>query len=146
MQTNIVPLSYEHLDELGVTMTSLRQAYFSPGSVAYFLLDGHRPVLVGGIVNMMWHRGEIWMLPSYWLTKHVRECSRILRDMVPKMAKEGHFNRVQATCPVISNHNGIWQSCNNSVRLFLHLGFSYEGTMEKFGINGETCYMYARLF
>ena len=135
MYCTIVPLNDEHLDRLGVTDTFLRQAYFSAGSVSYCLLADGQPVLAGGVVNMQWKRGEAWMLPTGFFRKHLKTCLRYLKETLPEMAFNGGFKRIQATC-----------STDISPSLFHHLGFQYEGVMKSFGPNGETCYMYARVF
>ena len=141
MEYKVTPLSHEHLDKLldqvslGIESTSLRQSYFSPGSISYCLLANGEPVFAGGIVNLMWNRGEAWVLPTRFFRSHVKICFKTLRDMISKAAKEGSFKRVQATCAVTV-----------SAKLFEHLGFEHEGTMKCFGPRGEDCLMYARLF
>jgi len=141
MEYTLTALSPEHLDkllsqmQLPVDAFSLRMAYLSAGSVSYCLLNGDEPILAGGIVNLMWHRGEAWLLTTPFFRKHLRECYKYVKSTLPRMAREGKFKRVQATCAVIM-----------STVLFDHLGFEYEGTMKCFGPSGETCHMYARLF
>ena len=141
MEYKITALSSEHLDKLlpqaklGVDATALRLTYFSPGSVSYCLLADGKPVFAGGIVNLMWCRGEAWMLPTPFFREHVRDCFRRIKDIIPLMAKEGSFKRVQSTCAITV-----------SAILFKHLGFKYEGTLSRYGPSGEDCFMYARLF
>lgn len=141
MELKITALSSEHLDKLlpqanlGISSTSLRLAYFSPGSVSYCLLADGEPVFAGGIVNLMWCRGEAWMLPTPFFRKNVRVCYRRIKDIMLLMAVEGGFKRVQSTCAVTV-----------SAILFEHLGFEYEGTLKLYGPGGENCLMYARLF
>lgn len=138
MQVSIVELDHEYLDQLlrgtSFNAVELHRAYFSPGSSALCLVADDEPVFAGGIVNLAWKRGEAWILPTPFFKRNIKVCLRALDEYLPKMAK-GHFVRVQATCI-----KGI------SARIFQHLGFEYEGTMKKFGPNGETCDMYARVF
>ena len=135
MYCKVAPLTYEHLDRLGVTNEDVRKAYFSDGSVSCCLLVEGQPVFAGGIVNMQWHRGEAWILPTPWFHTHVKTCLKFMLNTLPRMATAGSFRRVQATCAI-----------SVSPSLFRHLGFYSEGTMNAFGPNGETCHMYARLF
>jgi hypothetical protein len=135
----IVPLNSDHLDALLAEVTGLRnaelaRAYFSPGSAALCLLADGKPVFAGGVVNLMWHRGEAWILPTPFFREHVRVCMKALRATLPDIARKCGFERIQATCV-----QGV------SSKLFLHLGFAYEGTLRKFGPNGETCTMYSRI-
>ena len=116
-------------------IVELRQAYFSPGSVSYCLLANGEPVLAGGIVTLKWYRGEAWMIPTPFFRNHIRDCYKRIKDMIPRMATEGKFRRIQVTC-----------ATSISPRFFHHLGFDYEGTMRRFGPNGESCYMYSRIF
>jgi hypothetical protein len=113
----------------------LARAYFSPGSAAYCLLLDGVPVFAGGVVNQEWHRGEAWILPTPFFRQHVKTCFRIVQKMLPEIAAEKGFVRVQA---VVSD--GV------SIALFEHLGFAYEGTLKHFGPLGETCRLYAKFF
>ncbi len=113
----------------------LARAYFSPGSAAYCLLDDGEPVFAGGIVNLEWHRGEAWILPTPFFRQHAKTCFRIVKKMLSLIADEKGFVRVQVVAA-----DGV------SIALFEHLGFEYEGTLKHFGPNGETCRMYARFF
>lgn len=141
MTYTITALSHDHLNKLlpqaklGADIVELRQAYFSTGSISYCLLADDIPVFAGGIVNMKWGRGEVWMLPTPFFFSHIRACYKRMQYTIPMMAKEGSFRRVQATC-----------ADTVSTLLFKHLGFKYEGTLGKFGPHGESCHMYARLF
>jgi len=141
MTYQVVRLNSDHLDkllpqvQLNVEREDIEKAYFSEGSIAYCLLADGEPVFAGGVVNGQWNRGEIWMLPTPFFRSHVRDCYRRIKDIIPLLAIEGGFKRVQATCSVMI-----------STRLFEHLGFEYEGTMKCWGKNGETCHMYARFF
>ena len=141
MNLSIVRMEHEHFDKLisqtsiGVAAIALEQAYFSPGSVALCMRVDEEPVFAGGIVNLQWHRGEAWILPTPFFRHHVKTCYKNMRDALPKMAARGGFRRIQATC-----------SIKVSPSLFQHLGFYHEGTLNGFGPNGETCFMYARLF
>ena len=140
MQTNpmhckIVRLNHEHLDRLGVNNPELRQAWFSDGSLSYCLMCDSLPVFAGGVVNMQWRRGEAWLLPTPWFRSHIKTCLRKMRDVLPVLAIEGNFKRIQVTCAITV-----------SPLLFRHLGFCSEGVLKAFGPNGETCHLYARLF
>ncbi len=133
-------LQAAHIDHLlkqlpGMPTLGLVDAYLSPGSLAYCLIDNKEPVFAGGVVNLQWKRGEAWILPTPYFRTHVKTCYEILRDMLPVMAVEGNFRRIQATCSVMFNTN-----------LFRHLGFNHEGIIRHFGPNGEDCFMYSRVF
>ena len=137
----VVPLNPAYLEALlkntplAVSTWELQRAYFSQGSAALCLLSDGEPVFAGGIVNLMWHRGEAWILPTVFFRTHVKTCLKELRDYLPVLARECGFERVQATCV-----KGI------SDKLFAHMGFEYEGTLKRFGPNGETCGMWSRVF
>lgn len=141
MRTEVVPLNSDLLGLLledapaSLLQAQLHRAYFSPGSASCCLLADGAPVFAGGIVNLQWNRGEAWILPTRFFRQHLKICLRALRAYLPCLVSECGFKRVQATCI-----HGI------SGRLFVHIGFEYEGTMKKFGPNGETCDMYARVF
>jgi hypothetical protein len=135
----IAALTPEYLDRLlegaPPPLAQVGRAYFSPGSVSLCMLREGEPVFAGGIVNMMWGRGEIWVLPTRFYRCHIHSCFRRMLQVLPGLVKSGGFRRVQATC--IHGSPGKW------LRVF---GFDYEGTLKKFGPNGETCDIYARIF
>ena len=137
----IVALNPEHLDKLlngaepALLAAQLAKSYFSPGSVSLCLIVDGKPVFAGGIVNLHWHRGEAWLLPTRFFRDNLLTCVRAMKAKLPLLVSVGEFQRVQATCP-----------CGASERLFRNLGFMFEGQMKKFGPNGETCSMYARIF
>jgi hypothetical protein len=113
----------------------LGRAYFSEGSAAYCLLEDGKPVFAGGIVNLQWNRGEAWILPTPFFRQHVKTCFGIVKKMLPQIAAEKGFVRVQAVAS-----DGV------SIALFEHLGFEYEGSLKHFGPLGETCRLCARFF
>lgn len=135
MILQIVPLTHEHLKQSWSISDVMEQAYFTDGSVSYCMLRDGEPVLAGGIVNLQWLRGEAWLLTTPFYYKHVKTCLKSIRLAIPSMASLGTFKRVQAVC-----------ATSSSVTLFKHLGFHYEGVLNHFGPNGETCFMYARIF
>ena len=135
----ITKLTSQHLDEFNVAEEGCRVAYMSKGSLGYCLMANGVPVVIGGVVNADWRRGEAWMRSTPFMLCHIKSVFRYLRDMIPLMAVEGNFRRIQVVCL-------IDDSVDRCVRLFEHLGFEREGTMRGLGPNGEDCHMYARLF
>lgn len=139
MRYEVVPLKPEHIDKLlagsAIPVGLDRRAYFSPGSAGCCLLVDEVPVFAGGIVDLQWSRGEGWFLPTHFFYTHVKTCLRSLREYIPRLAAEGGFRRLQATCIA-----GV------SSTILKHLGFTFEGTMAKFGPSGETCDMWSRTF
>jgi hypothetical protein len=138
MKYEIVPLQFDHLDVLLGSMDpslfdELRQSYFSQGSSAECLLADGVPVFAGGIVNAKWKRGVAWMIPTPFFRSHLLTCMRAMKKRFPMMARG--FVRVQAECV-----QGV------SASIIFRLGFKYEGTMQKFGPNGESCRIFARIF
>jgi len=141
MKIEIVPLNPQYLDmlldacPLAVAPGDLSRAYFSPQSVSLCLLADGEPVFAGGIVSLGWRRGEAWLLPTKFFRSHVKVCLRSLKECLPRLALEGGFRRVQASCL-----KGV------SSRILMALGFTYEGTLKGFGPSGETCDMFAQLY
>lgn len=135
MKIEIVPLTPALLLKLPLPNGLDRRAYFTLGSAAFCVLNDGEPVLAGGIVNLLWGRGEAWVLPTPFLRSHLKTCFYIMRQFIPYIAGEWKFRRVQATCL-----EGM------SASLFRHLGFTFEGTLASFGPAGEACNMYSRVF
>jgi hypothetical protein len=128
-------LTHAHLSSFFLPEGTDCRAYFSEGSVAWVLLDNGKPVFAGGIVNLRWNRGEVWILPTPFFRKHVKTCFRKMLECLPEMARIGHFQRVQATC--VQGMSAKW------LRVF---GFTFEADLRKFGPNGEDCQMWSRIF
>ena len=128
----VVPLTNAHLDRLRLPEGLDRRAYFTEGSRALCLLADGDTVFAGGIVNLQWSRGEVWCLPTPFFQRNIRTCFRHMRDRFPALVRG--FVRVQSAC-IQGKPTGV-------IRF---LGFSYEGTLAKFGPNGEACDMYARI-
>lgn len=135
MTYEIVPLTAGLLDKLPLPAGLDRRSYFTTGSAAFCVMVEGEPVLAGGVVNLMWNRGEAWILPTPWFRSHLKSCVWLFREFIPFMAAEYGFRRVQATCPK-----------GTSTKLFRLLGFKYEGTLVSFGPNGETCDICSRIF
>lgn len=135
MNLEIVRLTAAHLERLPLPKGLDRRAYFSSGSAAFCVLHEGEPVFAGGVVNLQWNRGEAWILPTPFFRSHLKSCFWAMREFIPFIAEEFKFRRIQATCL-----EGISSS------LFRHLGFTFEGTLAKFGPAGETCDMWARTF
>lgn len=119
MALETVVLTPEHLMKLlpfadTMAREELSVAYHSSGSMAYCLLDGGEPVFAGGIVNLKWHRGEAWILPTPFFRQHYKTCFGLLKKKLPEIAVEKGFVRVQAVAA-----DGV------SIALFEHLGFEY---------------------
>lgn len=127
----LVPLTTAHLAKLPTPKGLDTRSYFTPGSVAFCLLADGEPVFAGGIVNLQWERGEAWMLPTPYFRSHLKTCFHAMKSMLPFMADEYGFRRVQATC-----------IAGQSSSLFRNLGFFHEGSLARYGPNGERCDMY----
>jgi len=114
------------------------KAYQIKGSVAtsLVLLDGlHIPLACGGIMFQEWNRGEAWILESPRIDAFKVALWKAMMKMLPLLAHEGAFRRVQAVC--FSDGKG---------QMFRRLGFQYEGTLRSFGPIGQTGYLYSRIF
>jgi hypothetical protein len=119
--------------EYPLSQEEMITVWMIPGSQAMTLLDPD-PVVIGGIINMGWNRGEAWLekAADYKIRK---DAFRAIRHFVDKLAEIGGFVRVQASS---------YQS--DKCALFRHLGFIYEGARACYGPNRETSYLYARVF
>jgi hypothetical protein len=140
MEYEVVAMNPEHLDRLlaaspSILAAELHRSYFSVGSVSLCLVADGQPVFAGGIVNLAWRRGEVWILPTAFFRQHVKTCFRAMRQCLPAMVSGGGFRRLQATC--VKGSPAEW------LRVF---GFAFEGEMRAFGPNGEDCRMFSRIF
>jgi hypothetical protein len=147
MKAEVVPLKASHVLDivarnfadgfrLRPTMTAddMIAAYFLPGSAAYCVLIYGVSVFAAGIINLQWHRGEAWVLHSSLFYKYRLTCFRTLKSMLPQIAKQHEFRRVQAT------------SFFGNGTLLRHLGFEKEANLRCYGPEGEDAALYVRIF
>lgn len=112
-----VPLTYESVAK--------------PLGPAVTVFDAGRALVCGGIVVQAPGRGECWALMSEDAGRHMTW----LHYAVKRFISMQRWERLEA-----SVEEGFGAGC----RWLNLLGFSYEGKMLKYGLNGETHLRYAR--
>lgn len=108
--------------------------FVTPGSHAFTLLINDYPIACGGVVNMMWSRGELWLLIAPQFHDHLKTAYKHIKEAVPKLARLGSFRRIQAV---------TYDHCSS---LLNHLGFDKEGLMKCFGPQGQDAVLYSKIF
>jgi len=130
-----VKLFGEFSEPPALPIAQLIDTWQSPGSLACTLWKDKRPVACGGIINFNWYRGEAWILVSPDIKSLRVPLRKIMKQELARMAVEGEFRRVQATC--YSEEKG---------QFFRKLGFEYEGYLKSFGPKQENAILYSRVF
>jgi hypothetical protein len=110
-------------------------AYTSPGSFARTLMRNNMPIASAGIMNLEWRRGEAWLLDGPYTQLHPFALVKAISRGMLELASIGEFRRVQATCFTEARE-----------RFFKLLGFEYETSLMSFGPQGQTAYIYTRIF
>jgi hypothetical protein len=118
-----------------VSVDEMIRSYLAQGSAAYCLFINGMPIIAGGIMNFGWKRGEAWLLSCSLFEKHVKTCYRVIKQMLPGLAELHKFRRVQAVTMTPGEKS-----------LFKHLGFKFEAELESYGPDGQTCYLFKRVF
>lgn len=88
-------------------------------------------VCCGGIQEIMPKVGEAWMMFSLTGRKYI-SAFKVAKDLLRKSKIK--FRRIQATADPV---NDIYK------RFLEHLGFIYEGTLRRYGVNGQDMRMYS---
>lgn len=109
-------------------------AWESAGPSFTLMIDGI-PEACGGIVMLDDTFGECWVLIPR-LVHGIIVYRAILRGL-DDLIKQYKFRRVQAL---------IVEGFEKGFRLVKKLGFAFEGRLEKYGPNGETLHLYAKVF
>lgn len=123
--SQIEPREYERelRDKSGVDYS-----YTFMNGPAYTVFDGDIPVMAGGIVKLWPEVGEVWLFLSPWFTTHVKTGYQLIRELFEAVLKVNHFRRIQT--PICASMPG-------NIRLVEHLGFECEGTMRRWGPDGQ---------
>jgi hypothetical protein len=147
MKTEIVPFEKHHAVEImernkaeglgqasSVSVDEMVEKYLTPGSAARtFLIDG-MVVLCGGIINLKWKRGEVWVLHSSLFQKYRKIALDMMKQIIPEIAISCKFRRVQATA--FDGYGDV----------FRQLGFKREGRLRAYGPEGQDVTMFSQIF
>lgn len=106
------------------------------GGPAYTLMIDGYPEASGGITMLTERIGECWFLIPVG-SQHDLVISRHLYRMLEIIIRNNDFNRLQSF---------IVEGFAEGVKLVERLGFALEGTLKKYGPNGENMHLYARIF
>lgn len=106
------------------------------GGPAYTLMIDGSPEASGGITMLTEKIGECWFLVPVE-SRHGLVISRHLYRMLEIIIRNNGFNRLQSF---------IIEGFSDGVKLVERLGFALEGTLKKYGPNGENMHLYARIF
>ncbi len=113
------------------------KAYLSAGSTAYTLLENGQVVCCGGIVNLHWNRGEVWIIPGSLFLRHIKKCFKDIERYMGRIVNEKGYKRLHALIDPLSDIN-----CH----FIHHLGFVLEGELKKFGPKNNDLLMFARTY
>ena len=94
-------------------------------------------VIIGcGGVKMLWKGvGEGWVVPSVHVKDNKRDCIILCVDTIKKIFEDDpSLNRIQAT---------VVQGFDAGDILAAYAGFSFEGVLRKYGLNGEDFKMFS---
>jgi hypothetical protein len=123
------------MPNLEYPVEKLIAAYMSPGSHARTLTVNGMPCASAGIINLGWRNGEAWLLDGPYTILHPIALVKAVSKGMLDLAKIGDFRRVQATCFTEARE-----------KFFRLLGFDYETSLRSFGPQGQTAYIYSRIF
>ena len=101
---------------------------------AYTIYDDRTPVMAGGIVKLWGGVGEVWLYLSPWFETHHKTAYKAIKQCWSDALKTNYFTRIQT--PVCA-------ALPANVRLIEHFGFSWEGTMRKWGPEGHDYHIMA---
>lgn len=103
---------------------------------AYTIIDGEEIIGCWGIVRLWGGVGEAWTVFSAAVARHPLWLHKTARRMIQDVMAGMGLDRLQVNVLAGSGRNCRWVE---------RLGFHSEGTMERFGQNGEDYIRYALL-
>lgn len=106
---------------------------------AFTIFIEEEPITCGGIILLPCQKGEAWLISSKTVLNIKLFLYKSIKNYLSSMTKENKLRRVQALCD---------PSFKKGISLLKHLGFENEtpNGMKKFGPNGETMFMFAKIF
>jgi len=124
------------------TLIEIKDAYkkiesFAAASrQAVTMLCAGRIITIAGFIQVCEGVGEVWQIPTLYVSQHTLLYSKTLRGYVETIAKTFKYHRLQTICPADSLHE----------RWMKFLKFEREGTMKQYTAFKTDYHMYARLF
>lgn len=100
---------------------------------AYTAIYNETPIFCGGVVDIGWHRGEMWMLTSSLFYKFPLACFKICKNKADEFSSK--YKRVQVTSFMNKKH----------IKFIERLGFNQEGLLKSYGPNNEDVIMFSRI-
>lgn len=123
-------------NEFYLSIDEMLRVYSSPESFATTIMIGDEmdqyPIACGGIINLLWGRGEAWFLTAPEFHSYLKTAYKVTKQAFKDLVDKCSFRRIQGTS---------YDSCNS---LFKHLGFHKEAELEKYGPKGEMAIIYAQ--
>jgi hypothetical protein len=100
-----------------------------------FTLEGPEGVIAcGGVVVLHPGVGEAWFLPGASLARHVLEVVKYIKCVLQESARHLHLHRIQAH---------VVKEATEAYRWAQVLGFTGEGLLRCYGIDGKDYYVMA---
>ena len=137
----LIPYKKEHLET--IMFNELVTKEFNPKeliaasaekAIAYTgITDADEVVFICGVTKLWSKVYEVWFLISDLFEKNARQSFKLVLKLKATIAHIS-YKRIQAD---------INESIPKNIRFIEHLGYTFEGRMPKFGINGETYLRYA---
>ena len=131
-ELTIKPFKIDDLSLLGLTDAELNiyeaVEFTEPCWTVFYKTE---IVFCGGVQEIMPNVGEAWLMYSVKGRNYINSF-KTAKDLLHQAKRR--FKRIQATADPV----------NKAYSRFLeHLGFTYEGTLRKYGVNGQDMRMYS---
>lgn len=104
---------------------------------AYTILIDRKIVFCGGVSLLGYGRGEVWLVFSTELYRHVKTVYRVMKMLLSIVVEQFRLTRLQTV---------VKCDIEAGTRFVEHFGFEREGLLRAYGPNGEDFYIYGRVY
>ena len=110
--------------------------YSSVMGKAETLVIDDKVICCFGIINLWRGVGEIWLLPSVYVTNYRKTFHKTIINVLNNEQKNNKLHRIQSVCDIRNQVTINWHK---------HLGFTEEGILRKYDKAGRDYIMMARV-
>ena len=144
MINNVLEYRVGHADLLGETIAGdgelinlMDEAVGAPGAYLYTIVADGLVIALAGLWVRWAGMADVWTFPSCRVRKYPKLYYTTIKWLIRTHQEKLGLHRIQTPIRVDWEMNQRWIE---------KLGFKWEARLQKFGVNKEDYYMYARLY
>jgi len=133
----LIPFKKEHLEVMEMRAHEREMLALDPNfgsileqsTVCRTGMIGGRIIACGGVSKNIYGVGDVWLIPSIFISDHGITFLRLVKDWLKKVSLAYDIKRLQTASPDDELHNNYMQ----------FLGFAKEGEMKQYALGKNYC-------